>query len=72
MPLVRKLEAELWEMRTRLTAGRVVRILFTVRGNQMALLHGFVKKSQKTPSSDLKLARSRRDMWQSGWDTDES
>ena len=67
MPLVRKLEADLWEIRTRLRDGRIVRVFFTVRGSQMALLHGFIKKSQKTPSRDLKLAQSRKDLWQSGW-----
>ena len=68
MPLVRKLEANLWEIRTHLSNGRTVRVFFTVRGSQMALLHGIVKKSQKTPNRDLKLARSRRDLWQSGWE----
>ncbi len=67
MPIVRKIEASLWEVRPRLIGGRIVRIFFTVRGNQMVLLHGIIKKSQKTPSSALKLARSRRDLWQSGW-----
>jgi phage-related protein len=67
MPLVRKMEADLWEIRIRLNAGRIARVFFTVRGSEMALLHGIMKKSQKTPVSDLKLARSRRDLWQSGW-----
>lgn len=35
------------------------RILFTVVGAMMVLLHGFVKKSQKTPASDLALAQQR-------------
>lgn len=67
MPRVRKLEADLWEVRTRLSGGRIVRVFFTIHGTQMALLHGIIKKSQKTPIDDLKLARSRRDLWQSGW-----
>jgi len=59
MPLVRKLEPNLWKIRTSLGA-RIARILFTVRGNVIILLHGFIKKSQKTPSQDLSTARHRR------------
>ncbi|MGN6806303.1 MAG: type II toxin-antitoxin system RelE/ParE family toxin [Trinickia sp.] len=35
------------------------RVLFTVIDDKMVLLHGFIKKSQQTPTSDLKLARTR-------------
>jgi phage-related protein len=58
MPLVRKLDAELWEVRSRL-AGRIARIFFTAGGGRMILLHGFIKKSQKTPADDLALAKTR-------------
>jgi phage-related protein len=34
-------------------------VLFTVRDAQMVLLHGFVKKAQKTPDNELKTARNR-------------
>lgn len=63
MPVVRKMEPNLWEVRTRLSQGRTARIFFTVRHGQMALLHGYLKKSDKTPAEDLKLARTRRDQW---------
>jgi phage-related protein len=58
MPLVRKLEKNLWEVRTDINAG-IARTVFTVIGNQMVLLHAFVKKSQKTPKADLETARKR-------------
>lgn len=58
MPLVRKLEKNLWEVRTPITSG-IARIIFTVIGNQMVLLHGFIKKSQKTPKNELETARKR-------------
>jgi len=58
MPVVRKLEAGLWEMRSRL-AGRIARVFFTAAAGRMILLHGFVKKSQKTPADDLALAKNR-------------
>ena len=58
MPLIRKMEPGLWEVRSTLPSG-IARVLFTVQGNVMVLLHGFVKKSQKTPLDDLQLARNR-------------
>ncbi len=58
MPLIRKLEAGLWEVRCRLQ-DRIARVIFTVESDAMVLLHGFIKKSQKTPLQDLQLARQR-------------
>ena len=65
MPLVRKMEEHLWEIRSRLTKRRIARILFTVKDSKMILLHGFIKKSQRTPQRDLNLARNRSKLWQS-------
>lgn len=58
MPLIRKLEPGLWEVRSRIADG-IARVLFTVDGSTMVLLHGFVKKSQRTPAVDLKTAKQR-------------
>jgi len=58
MPLVRKVEPGLWEVRSHISTG-IARVLFIVDGNIMVLLHGFVKKSMKTPLDDLSLARNR-------------
>ena len=58
MPVVRKLAPGLWEVRSRVKDG-VARIIFTCDRNVMILLHGFIKKSQKTPQDDLNLARDR-------------
>ncbi len=66
MPLVRKIEADLWEVRSHLSGGRIARVLFTVRSTEMALLHGFIKKTQKTPANDLQLARERTNLWWRG------
>ena len=65
MPLIRKIEAHLWKIRSRLSKRRIARILFTVRDSKMILLHGFIKKSQRTPQRDLNLARNRSKLWQS-------
>lgn len=59
MPVVRKLEKDLWEVRVDL-GDTIARVLFTVLGNVMVLLHGFIKKSQKTPAPDLVTARRRK------------
>lgn len=58
MPLIRKLETGLWEVRSHLP-NRIARVIFTVENNTMVLLHGFIKQSQKTPVRDLQLARQR-------------
>ena len=58
MPLVRKLDRDLWEVRVRMPAG-IARVMFTANAGRMVLLHGFIKKTQKTPADDLTLAKSR-------------
>lgn len=59
MPVVRKLDSGLWEVRTNL-GDTIARVIFTVVGADMVLLHGFIKKSQKTPAVDLQTARQRK------------
>lgn len=59
MPLCRSLGAGLWEVRSSLPSKRIARLIFTPRDNVVVVLHGFVKKSQKTPAADLELARKR-------------
>ena len=58
MPLARKLEKDLWEVRTRLDS-KNARIIFTIQDDVIVLLHGFIKKSRKMPLSDLRVARRR-------------
>ena len=58
MPLVRKMQSQLWEIRCHLT-GSIARVLFTVAGKDLVLLHGFIKKAQKTPAADLQVAVRR-------------
>lgn len=58
MALVDHLVGEIWEARIRL-GNRIARILFAVDGQTMVLLHGFIKKQQKTPGPELDLARDR-------------
>ena len=58
MPLVAHLASGIWEVRTRLST-RIARVLFVLDGDVMVLLHGFIKKEQKTPKPELDLAKER-------------
>jgi len=58
MPLIRKLATGLWEVRSHVSTG-IARVIFTVDGQTMVLLHGFQKKSQRTPPADLMTAKRR-------------
>ena len=61
MPLCRSIQSRkgLWEIRSNLSGGRIARIFFCAHDDNMVLLHGFIKKSQKTPDRDLKVAEKR-------------
>ncbi|BBI17781.1 type II toxin-antitoxin system RelE/ParE family toxin [Neochlamydia sp. S13] len=58
LPLVRNLGDKLWEVRSSIPHG-IARIIFIISTNKMVLLHGFIKKTQKIPSLDFKLAKER-------------
>jgi phage-related protein len=60
MPLCRYMGGGLWEVRCSLGGNRIARVIFCVAEGQMVLLHGFMKKSQKTPLAELELARKRQ------------
>jgi len=58
LPLVDHVDGDVWEVRTRL-GNRIARVLFAVEQALMFLLHGFIKKTQKTPQQDIDLAKDR-------------
>lgn len=60
MPMVRSLSNGLWEVRSNLKSRRIARVLFSIRYSTIFLLHGFIKKSQTTLSSDINLALQRK------------
>ena len=60
MPLVRSLGGGLWELRSTLPT-RIARCLFYVPRGRIVVLHGFIKKTQKTPPEDKALALKRKD-----------
>jgi len=61
LPLCRPIAGRrgLWEIRSNLTRGRIARVLFCVAHGHMVLLHGFIKKSEKTPVREIDVAMRR-------------
>lgn len=67
MPVCKPLGEGVYEVRTRLAQNRIARVLFYIdRKGRMILLHGFIKKTQKTPGEDLELARSNKSKHERG------
>lgn len=64
MPVCRPLGKGLYEVRTNLPQGRIARTIFLISGDRMILLHGFIKKSKKTPQKDIDLALQRKALWE--------
>jgi phage-related protein len=59
MPLCRPLGAGLWEVRTKLSNNRIARVLFFVGDERIGVVHGFIKKTRKTPMDAIALADKR-------------
>ena len=59
MPYCRSLGQGLWEVRSDLTDGKIGRVIFCIERGCMVLLHGFIKKTQKTPGAEIELAMKR-------------
>ena len=67
MPVCRPLGDGVYEVRTNLSRNRIARIFFYIdKKSRMVLLHGFIKKTPKTPQEDLELARSNKAKHQRG------
>lgn len=67
MPTCRPVGGGIYEVRTHLDKNRIARVLFYIDQNErMVLLHGFIKKTQKTPNQDLQLARDNKSKHERG------
>ena len=62
MPLVDHLGSGIWEVRSKLPT-RIARTLFFVHEGEIVLLHGFIKKTKKTPQEDRALALRRKNAY---------
>jgi phage-related protein len=58
-PLVGSLKDALWEVRSALPSQRIARLILCFQDQMLVVLHGFIKKTQKTPADDLALAKRR-------------
>ena len=47
------------EIRCNLSSKRIARLLFCVKNQTLVLLHGFIKKTNKTPKKEIAVAKSR-------------
>jgi phage-related protein len=59
LPLCRSLGNGLWEVSSKLPSRQIARVIFAFVASDIILLHGFVKKTQKTPRDEIELALSR-------------
>ena len=59
MPLVRNLKDEMWEVRSTLPRHRIARLILCFHQQTLVVLHGFIKKTRKTPAQELELAKRR-------------
>jgi phage-related protein len=67
MPVCKPMGGGVYEVRSSLAQNRIARVLFYIdRKSRMVLLHGFIKKTQKTPDEDLELARRNKSKHQLG------
>jgi phage-related protein len=60
MPVCRVLGNGLYEIRSFISQQRIARVIFCILGRHIVLLHGFIKKTQKTPKAELDLALKRK------------
>jgi phage-related protein len=65
MPFCRAMGDGLWEVRSNLPSDRIARVLFSAQQGKLLVLHGFIKKTRKTPDEDLALARKRNREYES-------
>ena len=67
MPVCKPLSNGIYEVRSSLAQNQIARVLFYIdKKGRMVLLHGFIKKTQKTPQEDLELARRNKSKHQLG------
>ena len=59
MPLVRSLKDGLWEGRLPLRGQKTACRYLVLHHKTLIVLHGFIKKTQKTPTEELELAKRR-------------
>lgn len=59
MPYTKTLGKGLYEIRAKGKEGIGRSFFCTIKGNEVVILHSFIKKTNKTPKKDLDIARKR-------------
>ena len=59
MPYAQLLRSKLWELRVQSGVGDYRILYFAHVGRRFVLLHGFAKKTQKTPEREMEVAERR-------------
>lgn len=63
MPYSRYLEDGIFELRI-VQGSDIIRVMYFIAvGDRVILTHGFVKKTQRTPRSEIDRAKSLREDW---------
>jgi toxin-antitoxin system, toxin component, relE family len=58
-PYVKHIDGEIWELRIKFSSDISRIFYFMWRANTIVLLHGFIKKTQKTPRPEIEIAQKR-------------
>ena len=59
LPYARHIDGELWELRIKFSSDISRIFYFSPMKNKIVLLHGFVKKTDKTPHGEIETAQKR-------------
>lgn len=62
-PLVKHIEDKIWELREESKTNTYRLMYFFFTGKQIVFLHGFQKKSIKTPRKEIEIAKSRLEIF---------
>ncbi len=62
MPYIKKMKDtdNLWEIRVKQSTNNYRFFYFSLKDNNLVLLHGFKKKTQKTPKKEINIAETRK------------
>lgn len=59
MPYIRPIEGKIYEVRAKEKDGIYRVLYFAHTGKRFVMLHGFMKKTQKTPRKEIEIAKER-------------
>lgn len=66
MEWVKKLDNDIYELRSKVGSNIQRALYFQKIGNEYLITHGFTKKTQKTPKTEIERSKSIRDRYKDG------